>query len=234
MKKKYEDRILISNTEKETTPPTTVEVKKQTDVAARSTRKKPLGEVQLMPKRPATSKDRIKPNENAIVVEYLRRIQKLPHVDLTDSRAVKRRINKYLDMAGLADMQATVEDAALALKCNRKEFIDIATGKARQFPKETIDAIKDLYNLITAQIASYMTGGKVPAEAGKFMMKNNFGYRDTQDVVVTAKLDAVDAQKLMDEAAMLPDIEDGDEIFYQNENADPVKLAETNDTDEND
>jgi hypothetical protein len=50
----------------------------------------------------------------------------------------------------------------------------------------------------------YMQGGVVNPIPAIFLLKNNFGYKDTQDVVVNNKQDtALSEDKLMEEAKLL-------------------------------
>ena len=56
---------------------------------------------------------------------------------------------------------------------------------SKTLPAESRNLIKKAYQLLNAQMESYMQNGKINPVAGIFLMKNNMGYADKQEVVLT-------------------------------------------------
>lgn len=52
-------------------------------------------------------------------------------------------------------------------------------------PTESRDTLKKAYQFLNAQMENYMQNGKINPVAGIFLMKNNMGYADKQEVVLT-------------------------------------------------
>ena len=50
---------------------------------------------------------------------------------------------------------------------------------------DSSDWIKKAYNLMEVQWEDYMQNGKINPVSGIFLGKNNYGYRDQQEVVLT-------------------------------------------------
>ena len=52
-------------------------------------------------------------------------------------------------------------------------------------PAESRNLIKKAYQVLNAQMENYMQNGKINPVAGIFLMKNNMGYVDKQEMVLT-------------------------------------------------
>ena len=52
-------------------------------------------------------------------------------------------------------------------------------------PQESKDIINEVYDSLEVLWESYMTNGKINPVSGIFLGKNNFGYQDKQEYVVT-------------------------------------------------
>jgi hypothetical protein len=69
--------------------------------------------------------------------------------------------------------------------------------------------IKKAYDFIEELWEDYMLNGKINPVAGIFLAKNNFGYRDSQEVVLTPngqRLSDSDYQDIADRYKQLPTI----------------------------
>lgn len=124
------------------------------------------------------------PGDNARYLSHSIAIMKLPKVDMSDPEAVKDRIFTYLEMCEANDMKPHVAGLALALGVDRRRLWEIRTGTNGK-NAEVTDTIKKAVDLLDAQMSDYMQNGKINPVAGIFLMKNNFGYTDKQEVVVT-------------------------------------------------
>ena len=56
---------------------------------------------------------------------------------------------------------------------------------SKTLPPESRNLVKKAYQLLNAQMENYMQNGKINPVAGIFLMKNNMGYADKQEVVLT-------------------------------------------------
>jgi hypothetical protein len=70
--------------------------------------------------------------------------------------------------------------------------------------------ILEAYDLLEELWENYMQNGKINPVAGIFLGKNNFGYADKQEYVVTPNtaIDSVDATTIEQKYAELPDCEE--------------------------
>ena len=121
------------------------------------------------------------------------RIANLPNIDLQDPVAVQNRINDYFTIVAENEMKPTVAGLGLALNgMDRRRLWEIRTGQygntrgeTATLPKSVTDVIKKAYKIMEELWENYMQNGKINPVSGIFLGKNNFGYQDKQDVVIT-------------------------------------------------
>ena len=98
----------------------------------------------------------------------------------------KRGMGMYFALCAQDDMKPSVAGMALAFGVDRKTIWAWANGvDSKTLPAESRNLIKKAYQLLNAQMESYMQNGKINPVAGIFLMKNNMGYADKQEVVLT-------------------------------------------------
>lgn len=119
-------------------------------------------------------------------------ISNLPDIDLMDVEAVRRRINQYFQIVAKYGNKPTVAGLGLALNgMDRRRVWEIKTGhtqgrgKVDELPKTVRDLIKKAYRLMENLWENYMQNGKINPVAGIFLGKNNFGYQDKTEYIVT-------------------------------------------------
>jgi hypothetical protein len=117
-------------------------------------------------------------------------LYQMEKVDLNNPQEVKDRIAEYFRLYAEADMKPTVTGLGMALGVDRRRLWEIASGNYRDktqaaLPFETQDAIKKAYDFLGNLWENYMQNGKINPVSGIFLGKNNFGYQDKQDVVIT-------------------------------------------------
>lgn len=88
------------------------------------------------------------------------------------------------------DTKPTVAGLGLALNgMDRRRLWEIKTGNKTtstpNLPCEVEDAIKKAYKIMENLWENYMQNGKVNPVAGIFLGKNNYGYQDKTEYVVT-------------------------------------------------
>ena len=83
-------------------------------------------------------------------------------------------------------MKPSVSGLALAFDVDRKTIWAWANGvDSKTLPAEVRKAIQKAYRMLNAQMEDYMQNGKINPVSGIFLMKNNMGYQDKQEVVLT-------------------------------------------------
>lgn len=114
-------------------------------------------------------------------------------IDMDDVEEVQTRLNEYFALYAQHDMKPTVAGMAIALNGMRRQQLwaivnDQPTGgcgyKAALLPEVAV-SIKKAYFLLENLWESYMNSGKVNPVAGIFLGKNNYGYQDKTEYVLT-------------------------------------------------
>ena len=113
-------------------------------------------------------------------------------VDLHDPDAVAERLTEFFMLYAENDMKPTVAGMAMALGMDRRRLWAIrndqptgGSGYTSALPHEVADYIKKAYILMENMWESYMNSGKINPVSGIFLGKNNFGYQDKQEMVLT-------------------------------------------------
>lgn len=135
----------------------------------------------------------IEPNDNVKYIMQSLKIANLPTIDLHDPVAVQNRINEYFTIIAKNGMKPTVAGLGNALNgMDRRRLWEIRTGSTSQghnagadLPFEVRDIIKRAYKIMEDLWENYMQNGKINPVSGIFLGKNNFGYQDKQEMVLT-------------------------------------------------
>ena len=112
----------------------------------------------------------------------------LPKIDLQDPDAVAERIEKFFEIQFESDLKPTVSGLGLALDLDRRRLWEIRTDvpdRNKDLPTLTRDFIKKAYKMMENLWENYMQNGKINPVSGIFLGKNNFGYQDKTEYVVT-------------------------------------------------
>lgn len=118
-------------------------------------------------------------------------LMNLPKIDVHDPEAVQKRLNDYFGYMASQDAKPTVAGMAMALGMDRRRLWEIKTGNyhtnkwLEDLPNEVKDSIKKAYSLMEYLWENYMVNGKINPVTGIFLGKNNFGYQDKQEMVLT-------------------------------------------------
>lgn len=111
-------------------------------------------------------------------------IYNLPKIKMSDTKAVNDRVQEYFDICAKNDVKPSVAGLALALDVDKTYLWELRTGKKGKNP-EVAKTLKRAVDILDLQMTDYMQNGKINPVSGIFLMKNNFGYADKQEVVVT-------------------------------------------------
>lgn len=134
----------------------------------------------------------LEPGDNTKYLAVNMALFNMKKIDMTDVDAVQNRLNDFFILYGQNDMKPTVAGMAMALGMNRKTLWGIAhdaptggAGYKSALPPEVARCIKKAYFILENLWESYMNSGKVNPVAGIFLGKNNYGYQDKTEYVLT-------------------------------------------------
>lgn len=160
---------------------------KNDDVVKEIVKKKPRGKNIGETLAPVTE-----PGDNAKYLAVSMKLFNLPSIDLKDPEQVQRRLDEYFQIHFEADLKPTVAGMGMALNgMDRRRLWEIRTGASMgghteyDLPTATVDSIKKAYKLMENLWENYMQNGKINPVSGIFLGKNNFGYQDKTEYVVT-------------------------------------------------
>lgn len=136
---------------------------------------------QRRPKRSEQMKVQAEPGDNTKYLQHSLTLANLPEIDTKNIQQLEERIFEYFQICAQDDMKPSVAGLALAVGVDRKTlWLWSKTEKS-----ERCNVIKRAYQILDLQMTDYMQNGKINPVSGIFLMKNNFGYSDQQEVVVT-------------------------------------------------
>ena len=134
----------------------------------------------------------LEPGDNTKFLSLNMELFNMPSIDLHDEEAVAKRLDEYFALYAKYDTKPTVAGMAMALGMNRRTLIaivnDYATGGSgykTALPQEVALVIKKAHYLLENLWENYATNGKINPVTAIFLGKNNFGYQDKTEYVVT-------------------------------------------------
>ena len=126
------------------------------------------------------------PGENTKYILHDMKLSNLPCIDMNNNTAVSSRINQYFTICAEDDIKPSVASLALAFGFSRFVLFDMLNGRNKSITNsESLHTIKKAYDSINSYYEHMMNNGKINPVAGIFLMKNNMGYKDTTDHVIT-------------------------------------------------
>ena len=133
----------------------------------------------------------VAPGDNAKYLALGMKLFSLPPIDLKDPEQVNNRLMEFFQIHVDADMKPTVSGMGMALGLDRRRLWEIKSGNfgtqksLSELPTLTKDSIKRAYEYMEILWENYMQNGKINPVSGIFLGKNNFGYQDKTEYVVT-------------------------------------------------
>lgn len=134
------------------------------------------------------------PGDNAKYIGVTLQLFNMPSVDLHKPELVQNRLEEYFKIHVAADLKPTVAGMAMALGIDRRRLWEIKSGAKMggtteyDLPTPTLVAIKKAYDFLETLWENYMHNGKINPVSGIFLGKNNFGYQDKTEYVVTPNM----------------------------------------------
>lgn len=123
------------------------------------------------------------PGDNARFIRFALASWDLPPIDISDPKQVEARILQYFQYCADNDRKPQIIGMANWLGVSRATINEWKRGNMRSGTH--FDLVQKAVSLLEEQWIDYMQSGKVNPAAGIFLAKNWYGYKDTQDVVVT-------------------------------------------------
>ena len=131
------------------------------------------------------------PGDNQKYIGVSLKLFNMTKVDLHKPELVQERLEEYFKIHFDADLKPTVAGMAMALGIDRRRLWEIRAGVptsnrwVEELPTLTKDSIKKAYDFMENLWENYMQNGKINPVSGIFLGKNNFGYQDKTEYVVT-------------------------------------------------
>jgi hypothetical protein len=172
--------------------------KNDDDIVKEVVKKKPRGKNIEETRTPDTM-----PGDNQKYLLVSLEISNLPDIDIHNPEQVKQRINEYFQIHADNDMKPTVAGLGIALGMDRRRLWEIKTDvpdRNNSLPTLTRDLIKKAYKMLENLWENYMQNGKYNPVTGIFLGKNNFGYQDKTEYVLTPNTNSdspVDKEDIM-------------------------------------
>lgn len=164
--------------------------------------------------------DDIEPGMNNKYVLFNLSLSKMPRVDLNDPVALQERVDMYMNATAERDIKPTLAGLALALGYNRRVMYDVrhhivGPQRAPNLCQESWDIIDRTYAILETLWEDYMANGKINPVSGIFLGKNNFGYVDKVEHVVTPSMNSAEdydvddiRRRYIDSSATVKDSDD--------------------------
>jgi hypothetical protein len=149
--------------------------------------------------------DLAEPGDNSKYLGHALTIMRMPLIDLNDPQAVQERCEWYFNHCFNNDMKPTVSGLCNAFKISRTTLMTWRNGTFRANTHQAI--ILEAYALMENLWEDYMQNGKINPVSGIFLGKNNFGYADKQEYVLTPnqQQEDVDPKLIEEKYAELPE-----------------------------
>ena len=137
---------------------------------------------------------RTEPGDNARYVMFGMTVYNMEPIDINDAVQVQGRIQEYFALCIDCDMKPGVANLAMALGIDRNRLLDIVRDVETRssVPAATRSVIKKAHAYMGAYWEQITQNGKINPAAAIFLAKNNFGYRDQTEHVLTPNVKTSD------------------------------------------
>lgn len=142
---------------------------------------------------------------------YSSMVKKIPKIDKANAIQIKNRITSYFDCCNKNDIAQSPPDLARWLGTNTDQLRRWRVGEYRKDTHQQL--IEDAWTKLEADLVNRIQTGAINPASGIFLLKNWFGYKDVQDVVVTPKnpLGELQDKKALEERIMGTVVVEGEE-----------------------
>ncbi len=139
----------------------------------------------ISPPRPEQT-PQLEPGENTKYLSHSLAMMDWKKPDMKSVEAVQERLMKYFQLCADNDMKPSFAGMALAFGVDRTTMWKWCSGAGdiKPLAPEIRNTLKKGQQILNAQMEDYMQNGKINPVSGIFLMKNNMGYTDQQEVVL--------------------------------------------------
>lgn len=142
-----------------------------------------IEEPKLPLRKNIVTNDLAEPGDNTKFLAHALTVHNWPAIDTKDPAQVQQRINEYFNLCVQDDVKPTVKGFLNSLRVAKSTLWEWKNGGYRAGTHQQI--ICDAYDVLEALWEDYMMNGKINPVSGIFLGKNNFGYQDKQEYVLT-------------------------------------------------
>ena len=119
--------------------------------------------------------------------QAIMQLQKDHPVDMTDVSDVMNRVDAYFEIMKEYQSKPTVAGLSLSLGIDRTQLGAIMAGRSEaRYTPEVRAYLHQVYTLYESMWETYMLEGYVNPNAGIFIAKNQFGYKDVVEHEIVA------------------------------------------------
>ena len=151
-----------------------------------------IEEPRLPQRKNQSTSDLTEPGDNNKFLSHALAIRNMPEIDTSDPVQVKQRIDDYFKLCVANDIKPSVKGFLNALRVAKSTLWEWKNGGFRAGTHQAI--ICEAYDVLEALWEDYMMNGKINPVSGIFLGKNNFGYQDKQEYVLTPNQQQVTAE----------------------------------------
>lgn len=175
--------------------------------------KNPLDVIRKPVASNATTAIELPDGDNNKYTTFALAIMKLPKIDVRNPVQLRERVLEYFQLCADHDMKPGVAAVGLAIGLDRRRLWEMRNGISSRnttIPPECHAIINEVYDSLEVLWESWTTGGKINPVSAIFLGKNNFGYSDKQEYVLTPnQATTIDPATIEAKYAELPPV-DGD------------------------
>ena len=125
------------------------------------------------------------PGETAELVQNVLNISLMPKINTDRAEEVTQRINEYLVYCVEHDMRPDMSGMALSLGVSRQTLWKWENGVESNKPADVRNALKRGREMSETIMTQMMQNGKLNPVTAIFLLKNNHGFTDQQEVIIT-------------------------------------------------
>lgn len=130
------------------------------------------------------------PGDNTKFLTHDIKIMHLPAIDINDPSEVQKRIDDYFSICAEDDIKPSIASLALAFSVSRFDLYNWVNERVEYIKNtESLHILKNAYNMINSYYEHMMNTGKINPVAGIFLMKNNMGYKDNTEHIISVNQD---------------------------------------------
>lgn len=136
----------------------------------------------------------IEPGDNAKFLTHALTIRSWPDIEIKDPVQVEQRIQDYFELCAMDDIKPSVKGFLNSLRVAKSTLWEWRQGNFRAGTHQAI--ICAAYDVLEALWEDYMQNGKINPVSGIFLGKNNYGYTDKQEFVLTPNQNQITPEDL--------------------------------------